>query len=416
MEVIAGERRGILKGEELEAEWQRLGYAPERRDRLRRIAEFFPTPQDLVMWQAREVYEPDAVEKYGLDDEFDRLDLSDFAGAGVTEGQARNYWRAHWQHPSWGQVIEMMRRTDITEADVEEWYRLVEIPPYWRDRFTKISYNPLTRVDVRRMYRIGVMDAFGVFTSYVEGGYNPNYGDHVHDTPQEAYACDDCRENSHAGIMLRFTIRYESGEDRGLTRASVIKAFKMELLTPQELPEYLQRLDYPPDVVDFWVEMAHYEKAQEDVDDLVSEHIDRYRLGEITLDTVHGELVKHDLPASYVDAIIRKEQLAASKRRKMPSKSELTDWLTAQIIDEDTYVTRMGMLGYLPDDIITYLEEIALIGDTEARKYLSITVYQRWLTKGLIDERRFTETAAAMDVEEDDIITLIAEALESRNA
>ena len=112
------------------ARLQHLGIAEDDATKLFDIFFFIPPPQDLVNWSAKEVFEPDAIEKYGLAEEFDKLNLDLFAQAGVSPEQARNYWMAHWQHPGLQTVQELLHRTAFTEADFKEWFKLVEIPPF----------------------------------------------------------------------------------------------------------------------------------------------------------------------------------------------------------------------------------------------------------------------------------------------
>lgn len=159
---------------------RRHGFSTEQATNVLSAALFQPAAGDLVNWQSKEVFEADSVEKYGLDAEFEGLDLALFAKAGITEEQARNFWRAHWQHPPFNQIAEMMHRdilADIdgpskvepgsdswealrleSQAELFDWYRLVEIPPHWRDKLTKLSERQVTRVDARRMFDMRTID------------------------------------------------------------------------------------------------------------------------------------------------------------------------------------------------------------------------------------------------------------------
>ena len=170
------------------------GWSDERIEALKFVTLFMPTPQDLVNWQAKEVFEPEMIARYGLDSEFGGLDLSLFAKLGVTEEQALNYWRAHWEHASFNQVIEMLHRGTLTldktmptppttkegwatrdaegEQALYDWYRLVEIPPFWRDRLTAMSWNVPTRVDVRRWWDMRTISEEELRNVYHRQGYH----------------------------------------------------------------------------------------------------------------------------------------------------------------------------------------------------------------------------------------------------
>jgi len=130
-----------------------LGYEDEDIEHWKLLSWFLPGPMDLVNWQAKEVFEPEMIARYGLDDEFEGLRHEDFRKVGVTPEHERNYWRAHWQHASYTQVIEMMHRGELTEAEAGDWFRLVEIPPFWRAKLIATAWNIPNRIEIRMMAR-----------------------------------------------------------------------------------------------------------------------------------------------------------------------------------------------------------------------------------------------------------------------
>lgn len=168
------------------------GFNDARTDQVFKAQQFFPSAQDLVNWQSKEVFEPESVERYGLDDEFDQLELDLFSKAGVSNEQARNFWRAHWQHPSFTQTVEMLRRDVLTGvgnrkqfapgslewvalrvAETEalyQWYRLVEIPPHWRAKLTAIGSAIPTRVDTRRQWDLRVISEEQILRNALDRG------------------------------------------------------------------------------------------------------------------------------------------------------------------------------------------------------------------------------------------------------
>jgi len=172
MSVITAWRRDKAKYEPLFNDLRHQGWTEDRIEAIKFVTQFFPSPQDLINWEAKEVFEPDAIAKYGLADEFELLDLSLFEKAGVSEEQARNYWMAHWQHASFLQVIEMLHRGQLKEEDVWDWFRLVEIPPYWRQKLINVSWNVPTRVDVRRFWDMGTIDEARLREIYAWLGYH----------------------------------------------------------------------------------------------------------------------------------------------------------------------------------------------------------------------------------------------------
>ena len=60
----------------------------------------------------------------------------------------------------------------MTEDDVRSWFRLVEIPPYWRDKLIAISWAVPTRVDVRRFWDMRTNDEARLREIYTAQGYH----------------------------------------------------------------------------------------------------------------------------------------------------------------------------------------------------------------------------------------------------
>jgi len=135
--------------EEFLADLKDLGWSDERIEALKKLFYVMPTPSDIVLWLGREVFEPKMIEKYGLDSEWDmveRYGLDWFNKIGLDPDMAKNYWRAHWSHAALGQVYSMLHRGLISEDDMREYYRLVEIPEFWRDKLTELSWDLPNRI------------------------------------------------------------------------------------------------------------------------------------------------------------------------------------------------------------------------------------------------------------------------------
>jgi len=180
-------------------------------------------------------------------------------------------------------------------------------------------------------------------------------------------------------------------------------------IDPDRVLTTIDDLGYAPDIVDFWAEIAIYEKEQEDLEEKIDDLVEQYRIGELTLEELRVKLDALGIEASYAHRIISKELAKRTKKLKLPTRSDLTDWLKLGIIEERQFVDRMIRLGYKEDDIINYLTEIALQIDTSERKYLPIKTYQRWLGEHLISMDTFSRIGRELGYSEDDIARLVSE-------
>ncbi len=158
MSWITAFRRKYKDFAQIENDLKDTGWSKERIEALKFFTLYYPSPAELIHWQAKEVFEPDMVSKYGLSAEADRIEREAFYKAGMSDEQIDNHWKAHWVHPAFREMTDMLHRGEIGDADLYDWYRLVEIPPHWRDKLTAISWDLPNRIELRMMARYGLVD------------------------------------------------------------------------------------------------------------------------------------------------------------------------------------------------------------------------------------------------------------------
>lgn len=329
--------RGELTEEQYYAAMDKIGFKRSTAEQFKLSREFYPSPNDLVSWQAREVFEADSVEKYGLEDEFDNIDKEPFYKAGMTLEQIRNFWVAHWVHPALRQVFELLHRGELTEEDVYDYYKLVEIPPYWREKLTKISYSPYTRVDVRRMYAAGVLSVEEVMQSYKDIGY----------------------DDEKAANMTDFTIASTATKERDLTRTMIEQGYETGLISPEDTVRLLMDLGYDEQESLLILGLKNYALMQDELDDKVETIKSQFRRGLVEEETAIEELDKLGLAASYRDKVVAQVQRTKQAEFKLPSKEDLLKWFDAKLLTEDEFVSYMKRLGYRETEIHIYLRSFA---------------------------------------------------------
>lgn len=387
IDYIQAFRRGIITEDILQLSLDRLKLSAYDQQVLIRASEYFPTPADLVTFAVREVYSPEIVKRFGQDQDLPEKFLEEAEKAGLPKEQATNYWSAHWDLPSISQGFEMYHRGVIEEKDLDILLRALDVMPFWREGLKKIAYNPLTRVDVRRMYSVGVLDREGVKRSYLDIGY----------------------DDKNAELMTEFTIRYENDAMEGLTRATVIDAYKDQLIDRDTLINYLIGFNYTDEVVAFWVNQADYELTMSRMNVLKSSLITRYKEGSISESEMQQRLLNEGLPATYIEQVISDAVIAKSERTKVPSINDLENWLRRGYIDEQYYVQKMRLLGFPDSDIEIYLTVISADMDTSKRKYLPVETYQRWYTANIISKDTFINILSAMGINNEDIMSMLGE-------
>jgi len=279
--AIRANWRGFMTDERMRATLVDHGFDEVDIETLLDVTKFYPAPQDLVRWQAREVFEPSMISKYGLDDEFEEIEKEPFYQAGMTDEQILNYWRAHWEHASWNQVVEMLRRGQITEADVWEWFKVVEIVPYWRDKLIAISWEVPTRVDVRRFWDMRTIDETRLREIYTSQGYHGkdledyvlwtkiyvDFPDLMTRYKNGWLTLDDVRAElvklgmsaGRAEELIQTKVKAGQPErtssERDVTKTDIIKGVKQTVISRDQGIELLVEMGYDEDEADYILEI-----------------------------------------------------------------------------------------------------------------------------------------------------------------
>lgn len=269
-EVITAWRR--RHEPEFWADLKDQGWNDERIEALKKITEVMPTPEDLTTWMAHEVFEPDMREKYGLDDEWEAVEATEavehwFERIGMPMEVAKNKWRAHWVHPALGTVFTLLHRGLITEQDMYDFYRLVEIAPYWRDKLTEISWDIPNRIELRMMtrylglgkdYITGMLEKVGLAEEYrgdvadfmIAMGVRTDLATRYRNrwiTSDELWTeiTETGLSSTIAEKLYKWIVKNEAPqrveETRALTRALIIKGVKKEVIDRNVGLELLMR-------------------------------------------------------------------------------------------------------------------------------------------------------------------------------
>lgn len=366
--------RGIIDQNRLYERMRELGYTDTRTQEIIQTWEVIPPPQDLFRMVAKEAFEPDIYNRLGLGAEFPTEQVQWLQQQGISEYWAMKYWIAHWEQPSIQQGFEMLHRGVIDNSELDMLFRAVEIPSYWRDRLTQIAYMPFTRVDVRRMHEQGVINDEGLLRAYLDLGY----------------------DHEKALAMAEFTIRYNAGNDKELTRSTIVSSFEKGLIDRGTASDLLQDCGYSEDLADYYLTYAEYQQEQETQDILFDNIEDRYLINQISEAEARGLLNSMGMNASRVEAYLDKWNLKRYKYQAVPTKEELDQWLTLGVISEADWRDKMHQRGYSQIDIGLYLQALGGEGNTEGRRPTKADL-TRWLNNNIISAAEFVQEMTALN-------------------
>ncbi len=341
-ELVNANFRGIIDDGRYGQEMGRLGFSPDSADHFKEVSRFVAGPTDLVRFAVREVFTPEIVAELGLADEFP----SEFVEAASTWGMdpetAEDFWKAHWVLPSIGQGFEMLHRRvekpDGSTFEIEDMNRLLRIQdvmPFFRDMVTQIAFRPFTRVDVRRMHKMGVLSADEVHTAYMDIGF----------------------DDEKATAMTEFTIQFNTEGDRDLTKTEILRALDRRVIDEDLAIIILDDIGLSFEAASVIVATHQAKVAMDLTDELSDIEIDRFIDGLIAEDELMDVLALLDLTAGQLEVLMAKARKRRRRAEKMPSKADILRWHIAGIVDRETADTLLDRIGIREEFRVIYLQE-----------------------------------------------------------
>lgn len=413
LQYVALWRRGQLSNTELDNKLLQLNFQDTDIERLKQITEVIPTPNDLILMAVREAFDDEFSRRFGHDENLPAEFVEWAKKQGLSEDWSKRYWRAHWQLPSPQQVFEMLHRlrpgtTDnpISGDDVDFYLRAADYAPFWRDRLKEISYNPFTRVDVRRMYKTGVLDEAGVMTAYLDLGF----------------------DQAKAEAMTQFTIAYEAEEETGIIRSSVLSAYGDGMIDRATAARMLAKGGYDVTTVAFYLDNIDFRESLEIQQIKLSNIRKRYVEGLLDEATVNAEINQLNLPAERVSAMLELWGTERENQIALLTITQMETLLEKGIVEEADYRRVAVRRGYTDETIGWTLQRIALEASEKAqttaekaeadneRLQKSRTVSQYQKDKAEIDlsiaqaRAEITDIDVALhgEISDDDSISLLA--------
>jgi gas vesicle protein len=296
------------------------------------LSKLIPPIQDLISMSVRDVFSEDVVSEFRLFDDLPEKFVEEAEKHGLSRDWIEKYWGAHWRLPSANQGFEMFHRRVIDESQLGLLLRAIDVSPFWRDKLKKIAYNPITRVDIRRMYRLGVIQRDQVFERHLDLGYSPE----------------------DAEIMTQFVVAYvdvatedvDEVDVRQISMSQIKKLFEIGTIDQQSAQNELLNLGYSQEVTEIIAQSWQTESDIKERDAILKKllrKIIREDLKDVELQTLFNQYQLTDLEQERMLITI---DLERREYDNLPSKTELSRMLKAQVIDIQMYTETMRSHGY----------------------------------------------------------------------
>lgn len=321
----------------LDEDLQRIGIHPEYTHIYKELAYQIPPVGDIITMAVREAFTPSIAAHFGQYEDFPD-ELAEWGQKkGLTKEWTRRYWAAHWSLPSTLQGFDMLHRGIITTGELSMLLRALDVMPFWRDNLMQMSYRLLTRVDVRRMFKAGVLTEAEVYDSYLKVGY----------------------DEKNAGRMTEFTIQWATPEHHSITRSDILTAYKNRMISKPEASELLADMGESLFHRDFMINAVDYKKALELTENRIAGVRKLYIRKVYDENKATDELSKLDLPAEEITDLL--SQWYYDIQAKIPrlwTTAQTLSFMKDKLITQERGIKELETIGYDPEHITVYLAAI----------------------------------------------------------
>ncbi|KKN03560.1 hypothetical protein LCGC14_1106520 [marine sediment metagenome] len=267
-DIIAYELRQDPSLSRLGDELSKIGVHNNYHGLYKELAYQIPPVADIITMAVREAFTPDIAARFGQYQDLPSEFVEWVGKKGLSKEWAERYWAAHWSLPSPQQGFEMLHRGVIGEDDVNMLMRALDIMPYWRDKLIQIAYRPFSRVDVRRMYALGVIDTSGIRKAYRDIGYNEYNADlmtkftiaYTQRIELRAKEAKERGEEKEQEAKQKAVQKEREAREKALipkvsewTTAQTLKFFTMKLISEERAREEFELLGYNEERINVYI-------------------------------------------------------------------------------------------------------------------------------------------------------------------
>lgn len=309
---------------------------------------------DYIRFAVKDAYTTDPALRATLGEDFPEVLGPKLVALGLKEEDARAAWAAHWDLPSPTQVFEMLQRGVLPPGDpdkvVSDYLKQADYDPRWRGPLKAISYNPITRTDAKRAYKLGLggFDEARLKRAYQDLGYTPEDADTL-----VAFTKLDVGEEARAERELLV----------GPVRTQALNLYKTRRITEGELRQVLANLKYPSDLVDRYVADIEFTRHADLREEIAAALKSAYVKALRSEDDTRQALLNAGFTGEGADDVLLTWRPLREATELQPhqqasrdlTRSEIVSAYEANIVDRTDAFNALQGLGYDPNESETIL-------------------------------------------------------------
>lgn len=382
--------RGEIARSEVIQRARPLGWVEDDVLNFLKLAEIIPPANDLIHMLVRDAFNEDTVNRFSLDEDFRTEILPYTAAQGLSEDWTRKYWRSHWVLPSPQQAFEMYQRlrpgrsaTPFDKADLQQFLLTADMPKYFRERMIEIAYRPVSRVDIRRLYKAGDYSADDVYNAYKDLGYN--------------------ERDSQA--LSNFAIQDAVRSLADVSTAAIIKAYKKGRLSRTEAVEDLRTARVPDNVSMFYLDQADLDVIEASRDERIELLHQQYINGFVSDLQINQLLDQIGVPSTEKQLLLIRWAREKLQRVAKPGLSDIKNFYFSGVITRNKMIELIRLHNYTTEIVnmfaSAYDRELAGI---RLKEYNDAQENQRkLLEQSQVDERNAALARLDVSIAQDEL-------------
>jgi hypothetical protein len=341
---------------------------------------------DYIRFAVRDVYDAAARQKLTLDQDFPQGLAPKLVALGYSDTDAKDAWAAHWELPSPTQVYEMLHRGKLPAGvTVEDYLKSADYAPVWRQSLVDISYNPITRTDAKRIYKLrGDFDA--LVANFRNNGYNE----------------EDARALSE---FTREDVSIETRQEKellvGPVKTAALSMYKARRISADQLRQTLANLKYPSELIDRFIADIDFVREQDRREDVAAALKVSYVKALRSRDDTVAILEKAGYNESELAQLLEGWDLLREATELQPHQSAQRDLTKGEILQafaDDVYSedqTRVAIvaLGYDDAEASAIVGHAVLVKSKKALADEVEVIHQETISGG----RSFDAASVALD-------------------
>ncbi len=341
---------------------------------------------DYIRFAVRDVYDAAARQKLTLDQDFPPGLAPKLVALGYSDTDAKDAWAAHWELPSPTQVYEMLHRGKLPEGvTVEDYLKSADYAPIWRQSLVDISYNPITRTDAKRMYKLrGDFDA--LVANFRNNGYNEQDSKDLAEFTKEDVSLETRQEKE---LLV------------GPVKNKALAMYQSRRISAAELRSTLLQLKYPEEIVSRFIADIDFVRESDRRDDVAAAVKGSYIKALRSKDDTVAILKKTGYTDEGIAEVMESWDILREATELQPhqevtrdlTKAEILQAFSDDIYDEDQTRGAIAALGYDEAETNAIVQRIVL---QKARKVLAdeVAVIHEEVLQG---RSTFDEASIALD-------------------